>query len=153
MNETFYERLLVARFIQEKFAQQGVEKEIQDVFYFVQAAGDSTSIDYLWFSITGGYVTWEDHLEDVCFKVLKVGRKQPGYSPFNVSEDTLNLDEDYAFWYYNEWLPYLYSIVREYSYIWEPRLSSKVTRGMVNIIDIINEEIDNYSNEFGAQFN
>lgn len=137
----FYERILVARYIKEEFKRIGKELSLNDCFYYVTDKGDSSSVDYVWLSIGGDYLTWENHLEDICLKILNVSRMQPGYCPFTVDDETMKFDNNYRNWYYNSWTPYINSLVRKYAKLWEPRLETKIGRGMVDIVSIIKSKI------------
>lgn len=141
MNKEFYERILVARFIQERFAENKKDMSLYDCFYYVQDKGDSDSVDLVWLSICGNHVSWENHLEDVCFKILGVNRMQPGYCPFTVTEETLKSDREYNEWFKGVWTPYINSLVVKYSHLWKTRLGSKIGRGMLDIVSIIEEYI------------
>lgn len=141
MNKEFYERILVAKFIQERFKENGKEFSLNDCFYYLQDKGDSESVDLVWLSICGNHVSWENHLEDVCFKILGVNRMQPGYCPFTVSEETLESDREYNAWFKDVWTPYINSLVVKYSHLWKTRLGSKIGRGMLDIVSIIEEYV------------
>lgn len=144
----FYERMLVAKFIQEIFREHGNKYTLNECFYYVQTKGDAGSMDLIWFNTVGDYVTWENHLEDICFKALGIKRQQPGYSPFIVSRKIVNRDSKYKMWYEREWIPYINSLVTKYEHLWKPRLETKIGRGMVNVIDVIDERIKPVAMEF-----
>ena len=142
MNIEFYERVLVAKYLAVKFLQCGKKITINEAYYYVQQKGDSSSVDMIWLSTVGNYVTWDDHLEDVCCKVLDFKICQPGYSPFTVSKDTLEMDSNYKEWYLNTWLPYIHNLVRKYFPTMESRLDAKIQRGMTDIVSEIRKEIN-----------
>ena len=145
MNKEFYERVLVAKYLVEKFASHGKEMSINDAYLYVQQKEDADSVDLVWLSIVGNYVTWKDHLEDVCCKVLDFKICQPGYSPFTVSKQTLESDKNYAEWYYNTWLPYIHGLVNKYLDTMATRLDTKIQRGMVDIVSEIKSEVSDNS--------
>lgn len=144
-NKEFYERILVAKCLQiEMTAATEGEPTLRDAFYYVQAAGDQDTMEYIWFSTVGDYVTWVNHLEYVCFQALGLKMQQPGYSPFMVDLSRIELDKKYLNWYYSEWVYYISNLVDKYRYLWEPRFKAKTIRGAVDIVDIINKDIAPY---------
>lgn len=141
MNKEFYERILVAKFIERKFKTVGKEYTINECFNYVQVKGDTDLVDMIWFSITGSKITWENHLEDICFGILGVNRAQPGYSPFLVEEKVMSYDPSYKDWFVSEWTPYILGLVKKYRPVWAPRLESKITRGMYDIVSDIDNTV------------
>lgn len=143
INKEFYERILVAKFLQIEITSAiDIELTIRDAYYYIQTPKDNNTIDYLWFNTLGGYATWENHLEYICFQALEI--QQPGYSPFTVDLSLIETNKEYLNWYYSEWLYYISYLVHKYKYLWQPKLKSKTVEGMVDIIEIINKDMAPY---------
>lgn len=137
IRKCFFERIVVAKFFQLKYKELGKERTLSEVFNFFKVPMDEGLDDYIWFMVTSDYLIWEEHLEEICFKVLGVNKAQPKCSPLMVSDIVLKTDEWYSKWYYGLWVPYFKDLIVKYRYLWEPRMESKINRGDVDIIEYI----------------
>lgn len=140
MNKEFYERVLVAKVIGDLLSEGKEPRGINEYFYYLQKPEDQENEAFVWFQLGGDALSWEENLSWICFKVLEVSIKQPGYCPFSVTEETLSSDEEYQKWFNCEWKDFLSSIINKHRETWEPRVKSKMTRGMKDIIYMINEK-------------
>lgn len=141
----FYEKMFVARLLGEELLLVKNKKldeqlDMRDLFSLVAGPGDVDTIDYMWLNIASGRLTWGDHLCDIIFPIINLQHiPQPWHGDMRTPHDVKMEDVNYAKYYTEIYKPKCKELLNKYIHSWEPRLETRIVRGMRDIVRIIKE--------------